>query len=164
MGVLPMTKQKKLRHSEYYNLQDTLDKLYADSKKNKVFTKLIQIIKNEENIKLAYRNIKSSVGSKTSGVDKINISDIEKINSKEFVEIIKRKFEWYKPKPVKRVEIPKGNGKTRPLGIPTIIDRLVQQCILQVLEAICVKQSFTKEVMDLGLIGQQNTLFLNVIV
>lgn len=132
-----MTKQKKLRHLEYYDLQDTFDKLYADSKNNKIFTKLMQIIASEENIKLAYRNIKSNVGSKTSGVDKVNINDIEKLNSQDFIEIIQRKFEWYKPKPVKRVEIPKTNGKTRPLGIPTIVDRLVQQCILQVLEPIC---------------------------
>ena len=122
-----MTKQKKLRHLEYYDLQDTFDKLYADSKNNKIFTKLMQIIASEENIKLAYRNIKSNVGSKTSGVDKVNINDIEKLNSQDFIEIIQRKFEWYKPKPVKRVEIPKTNGKTRPLGIPTIVDRLVQQ-------------------------------------
>jgi len=132
-----MTKQKKLRHLEYYDLQDTFDKLYADSKNNKIFTKLMQIIASEENIKLAYRNIKSNVGSKTSGVDKVNINDIEKLNSQDFIEIIQRKFEWYKPKPVKRVEIPKTNGKIRPLGIPTIVDRLVQQCILQVLEPIC---------------------------
>lgn len=100
-----MTKQKKLRHLEYYDLQDTFDKLYADSKNNKIFTKLMQIIASEENIKLAYRNIKSNVGSKTSGVDKVNINDIEKLNSQDFIEIIQRKFEWYKPKPVKRVEI-----------------------------------------------------------
>ena len=86
---------------------------------------------------LAYRNIKCNSGSHTSGVDKLSIKDIERLSTDKLVEIIRRKFQYYKPKPVKRVEIPKPNGKTRPLGIPTIVDRLVQQCILQVLEPIC---------------------------
>lgn len=132
-----MTKHKKLRHSEYYDLQDCFDKLYAKSKQGDVFTNLMEIISAEENIRLAYRNIKRNSGSHTSGVDKLNIKDIEKISAENLVEIIQRKFKFYKPKPVRRVEIPKPNGKTRPLGIPTIVDRLVQQCILQVLEPIC---------------------------
>lgn len=132
-----MTKQKKLRHLEYYDLQECFDNLYAKSKQGEVFTKLMEIISSEENIRLAYRNIKRNSGSYTSGTDNLNIKDIEKLSFEKLVEIIQRKFQFYKPKPVRRVEIPKPNGKTRPLGIPTIVDRLVQQCILQVLEPIC---------------------------
>ena len=136
-GVLPMTKQKKLRHLEYYDLQETFDKLYAKSKQGGFFTNLMELISSEENIRLAYRNIKRNAGSTTSGVDNYTIKDIEKISAEKLVEIIQSKFRFYKPKPVRRVEIPKENGKIRPLGIPTIIDRIVQQCILQVLEPIC---------------------------
>ena len=132
-----MTKRKKLRHSEYYGLQGCFDELYAKSKQDDVFTNLMEIISSEENIRLAYRNIKRNSGSHTSGADKLSIKDIERLSTDKLVEIIRRKFQYYKPKPVKRVEIPKPNGKTRPLGIPTIVDRLVQQCILQVLEPIC---------------------------
>lgn len=132
-----MTKQKKLRHLEYYDLQECFDDLYAKSKQGEIFTKLMEIISSEENIRLAYRNIKLNSGSYTSGTDNLNIKDIEKLSAEKLVETIQRKLKFYKPKPVRRVEIPKPNGKTRPLGIPTIVDRLVQQCILQVLEPIC---------------------------
>ena len=135
--MLPMTKVTRLRHNEYYNLQDTFDKLYAESKKGKKFDNLMEIISSPENIRLAYRNIKSNSGSKTYGTDYCTIKDIKSIPIDKYVEIVQRKLSYYQPKPVKRVDIPKTNGKTRPLGIPTIIDRLVQQCILQVLEPIC---------------------------
>ena len=139
-----MTKQKKLRHSEYYDLQPTFDKLYSDSQNGKIFTNLLEIISSEENIRLAYRNIKKNGGSSTTGIDKLSIKDIENMSIESYVNIIKRKLTWYKPKPVKRVEIPKPNGKMRPLGIPTIVDRLVQQCILQVLEPICEAKFFER--------------------
>lgn len=132
-----MIKQKKLRHSEYYDMQPLFDELYADSKNGKVFNDLVRIIGCEDNIRLAYRNIKRNGGSNTAGVDKLTIKDIEKLSVEQYVSIVQRKLMFYKPKPVKRVEIPKPNGKMRPLGIPTIIDRLVQQCILQVMEPIC---------------------------
>ena len=134
------TKQKKnskIRHLEYYDLQNTLDTLYADSGRGKIFNNLMPLIESEENIRLAYRNIKRNSGSNTSGIDRLTIKDIEKIPETKFVEIVRKKLQWYKPKAVRRVEIPKPNGKLRPLGIPAIWDRIVQQCILQILEPIC---------------------------
>ncbi|EOI08063.1 group II intron reverse transcriptase/maturase, partial [Enterococcus faecalis] len=65
------------------------------------------------------------------------IKDIEKLTTERYLDIVKKRFKFYKPRKVKRTEIPKPNGKTRPLGIPSIWDRVAQQCILQVLEPIC---------------------------
>ena len=119
-------------------MQNIYDELYQKSKAGGKFKNLMRLITCESNIKLAYRNIKNNTGSKTYGTDFMNIKDIEQINVDEFVQIIQRKFKNYQPKAVKRVEIPKeGSDKTRPLGIPTMYDRLIQQCILQVLEPIC---------------------------
>ena len=94
-------------------------------------------MESEENIKLAYRTIKGNKGSGTPGVDKRTIKHLASMEEEKFVRLIQKQFSWYNPRPVRRVEIPKPNGKTRPLGIPTIVDRIVQQCILQVLEPIC---------------------------
>lgn len=134
-----MKKSKKqiLRNFEYYDIQDIFDNLYEDSRTNKKFNNLIPIIKSKENIMLAYRHIKTNKGSKTSGTDEENILDLAIKDSNEFIRIIQISIDNYKPKPVRRVEIPKPNGKLRPLGIPCIKDRIVQQCVKQVLEPIC---------------------------
>ena len=118
-------KVSKIRHSEYYNLIETFDLLYEQSKNNKVFTKLYEIVVSENNIKLAYRNMRKNSGSRTPGVDGLTITHLNKLNEDEFVRIATNKLKNYKPKRVRRVEIPKTNGKTRPLGIPTIWDRLI---------------------------------------
>ena len=131
------SKQRKIRYSEYYNMEAVFDRLYADSKAGKMFNHLMEIIESEENIKLAYRTIKGNTGSNTAGVDHRTINDLAKLSEADFVRLIRRQFSSYHPRPVRRVEIPKPNGKTRPLGIPTIVDRMVQQCILQVMEPIC---------------------------
>ena len=57
------SKQRKIRNSEYYDMISTFDELYADSKKDKIFNHLMEIIESEENIKLAYRTIKTNTGS-----------------------------------------------------------------------------------------------------
>ena len=131
--------KKKLRHAEYYDFQEIQDKLYEDSCKGKVFKHLVEIVSMPENIKLAYRNIKKNKGSQTPGTDAKTIKDLAKYSDEELITTIQNKLKWYVPQSVRRVEIPKGNDptKTRPLGIPTITDRLVQQCVLQILEPIC---------------------------
>ena len=128
---------KTLRHSEYYDMTETFDRLYEASQNQQIFVDIMSVIMSDENIMLAYRNIKKNKGSNTKGTDKQSIQNIELMSEKEFVQKIKDMFRCYKPKPVKRVNIPKPNGKLRPLGIPTIWDRIIQQCILQVLEPIC---------------------------
>ncbi|WP_341415832.1 group II intron reverse transcriptase/maturase [Clostridium saccharobutylicum] len=85
---------------------------------------------------LAYRNIKSNKGSKTPGVDGTTIKDINKYKISEWIKYIHERFEDFKPMAVRRVEIEKPGGGFRPLGIPIIGDRMVQQCIKQVLEPI----------------------------
>ena len=130
-------KKSKLRHAEYYDMQKTFDSLYADSKSGEVFGHLMDIISAPSNIKLAFRNIKDNDGSHTAGTDGRTIESLAVMPEDKFVKLIQKQFRRYEPKAVKRVEIPKPNGKMRPLGIPCIIDRIVQQCILQVMEPIC---------------------------
>ena len=146
-----MTKKKEkqllcednLRHNEYYGMQSTIDNLYQASANGEVFTDLMSVILQRENIMLAYRNIKKNTGSKTSGTDNLTIEDIGKCTPDEVVEkvrfIVNGSKHGYRPKPVRRKEIPKpyDPSKTRPLGIPCIWDRLVQQCIKQVMEPVC---------------------------
>ena len=130
-------KNKSLRYSEYYDMMNEFDSLYEQSKAGKTFTDLMQIITSFDNIKLAYRNIKRNLGSITPGSDGWNIKHLENMNVEDFIRKVQNKMTWYKPKEVRRVEIPKPNGGIRPLGIPSIWDRIIQQCILQVLEPIC---------------------------
>ena len=125
-----------IRHMEYYGMIDSFDNLYKESSDNHVFNNLMEIVTSSNNILLAYRNVKGNSGSVSPGVDNKNIDDLKEIPNADFIKIVQTKFSEYKPQPVKRVEIPKPNGKTRPLGIPTIWDRIVQQCLLQVLEPI----------------------------
>ena len=83
-------KNSKLRHTEYYDLQPTFDKLYADSCNKKIFNNLYSIVVCDENIKLAYRNIKRNSGSVTSGTDgcaipgKMDTKKLQKRNESQY--------------------------------------------------------------------------------
>ncbi|HBG7268878.1 group II intron reverse transcriptase/maturase [Clostridioides difficile] len=133
-----MLKKDKLRYNEYYDMQHIYDELYAQSKNGNNFYKLLEIIDSEQNICLAYRNLKTNSGSKTAGTDGLTIDDIKHLCDEDIIMKVRSSLDNYQPKSVRRVFIPKsGSDKMRPLGIPCIWDRLVQQCILQVLEPIC---------------------------
>lgn len=141
---MPKDKRKcvdSLRHNEYYDMQSVFDELYNESIKGSEFHNLMDIILDEDNILLAYRNIKTNGGSNTPGIDRLSIKDIAKMEPQDVVDkvrfILRGSQHGYRPKAVRRKEIPKPNGKTRPLGIPCIWDRLIQQCIKQVMEPIC---------------------------
>ena len=127
-----------VRNAMYYGLNPCFDELYRKSKEGCNFVHLIDLIGSKENVMLAYRNIKSNKGSNTPGVDGLTIKDLRMMSVQEIVKLVQDKLRWYEPKPIRRVEIPKSSDptKTRPIGIACIVDRLVQQCIRQILEPI----------------------------
>ena len=128
---------KAERNAERYDAKETGYQLYEDSLNGKTFDRLMPLIVSEQNIILAYRNICKNKGSKTPGTDGKTIVAIQSVPIETVIKTVRNKLNYYQPKKVRRVEIPKDNGKTRPLGIPSIWDRLIQQCILQILEPIC---------------------------
>ena len=119
-------------------IQEFQRKLYEKAKANPKyrFYSLYDKTYRMDILEEAYRRAKANGG--TSGVDGENFSDIETQGSAEYLGLLQRELKEgeYKPKPVKRVYIPKANGKMRPLGIPTVRDRIVQTAFLIVLEPI----------------------------
>ena len=96
---------------------------------------LIEKILSEENLQKAIRKVKKNKGA--PGVDKMTVQEVEEWFNQYKEELISKILnKQYKPMPVKRVYIPKPNGKQRPLGIPTVVDRVIQQAMLQVLSEI----------------------------
>ncbi len=135
-------KINKLRYAEYYGQQEIQDELYKKSLNGETFNKLMNLITSDANIIMAYRSIKRNAGSKTPGTDGLTIRDIEKLDPEIVCQKVRNLLANYTPRNVRRKDIPKPNGKTRPLGIPCIWDRLIQQCILQILEPICEAKFF----------------------
>ncbi len=130
-----------LRHAEYYGMQPTFDELYQRSRDGGIFDNLMDLILSRDNILLAYRNIKANGGSYTAGTDNRNITDIGGMAPEKVVEkvrfIVTGSQHGYRPKPVRRKDIPKPNGKTRPLGIPMVSSyctppNVVLECCLRV--------------------------------
>ena len=137
MAVNQPKKKQALRNNEYYSTQEQFDTLYEKSRQGENFTHLMEQITSEQNILLAYRAIKKNKGSKTKGVNATTIVEMGEKRPEELVAYVRERLQNFYPHAVRRVEIPKPDGRMRPLGIPTMEDRLIQQCIKQVLEPIC---------------------------
>ena len=100
---------------------------------------LLDEILSRENLNKAYLQVYRNKGA--SGVDGVTVEELKqylKDNKEEILTKIRQRK--YKPQPVRRVKIPKENGKMRNLGIPTVVDRVIQQAIVQVLSPIYEKQ------------------------
>ncbi len=118
-------------------LRKLTDLLYEKSKQGTAFTGLMEAICNEVTIITAIHNIKANAGSKTAGVDRNKMDKYLQMPKEAVIELIRSTVSDYKPKPAKRIYIEKANGKQRPLGIPTMLDRIIQECIRIIIEPIC---------------------------
>lgn len=98
------------------------------------FERLYRLLFNEELFYVAYQKIASNGGSTTKGSDGCSIDGMSLARIETLIASLKD--ESYQPHPSRRVHIPKKNGKTRPLGIPAFEDKLVQEVVRMILEAI----------------------------
>jgi RNA-directed DNA polymerase len=100
---------------------------------------LLEQILSRDNLNRAYKQVKRNKGA--GGIDGMQVDELLPYLREHKDELIQSLRDGkYRPQPVRRVEIPKENGKTRKLGIPTVVDRLIQQAICQVLSPIFEKQ------------------------
>jgi group II intron reverse transcriptase/maturase len=124
--------------SDAERVQDLQRKLYRKAKQVKDFRfyVLYDKVSLPHFLREAYKRCKTKNGS--PGVDGVRFQDVEAKGVEKFLSEIKEDLEkkTYKPQAILRVEIPKANGKTRPLGIPTVRDRVIQMTVKLVIEPI----------------------------
>lgn len=126
-----------VRFSTEKELKQFQDLLYEKSGQGVSFMGLLEAMVSEVTIVTAVHNIKSNKGSKTAGVDRMKMDKYLQMPKEELFQLIQSNISNYKPKPAKRKYIEKANGKKRPLGIPTVLDRIIQECMRLILEPIC---------------------------
>lgn len=115
---------------------EILTKLQENSKKNhdEVFTRLYRYLLRPDIYYVAYQHLYSNKGAGTKGVTDDTADGFSEIYIENIIEALKN--EMYQPKPVRRTYIKKSNGKMRPLGLPIFTDKLIQEAIRMILEAI----------------------------
>ena len=114
----------------------------SENKENNVgeySQRLLEKVLEAENLNLAYKKVRANKGS--SGVDGMTVDDLLKFLKQNGKKLRKQILEGtYRPNPVKRVKIPKPDGGSRTLGIPTVLDRVIQQAIAQILTPLFEKK------------------------
>ncbi|HBF6234747.1 RNA-directed DNA polymerase [Clostridioides difficile] len=115
---------------------EILTKLQENSKKNhdEVFTRLYRYLLRPDIYYVAYQHLYSNKGAGTKGVTDDTADGFSEIYIENIIEALIN--EMYQPKPVRRTYIKKSNGKMRPLGLPVFTDKLIQEAIRMILEAI----------------------------
>jgi len=153
MKVTKMEQKDRKLHNEGYLQRDTTEwEKYVEVSANSGITEnnhiitnfqtdmLLEKILNKDNLNRAYQRVRANKGA--GGVDGLSVDELLAFLQKHQEQLLKKLREGkYKPNPVRRVEIPKEEtGKIRELGIPTVVDRVIQQAIAQVLSPIFEKQ------------------------
>ena len=116
---------------------EILERIYQNSQANsdEVFTRLFRYLLRPDIYFLAYKHLYANQGASTPGVDENDTADgFSELKISRIIETLKNGS--YEPRPARRVYIAKGNGKKRPLGLPTFTDKLVQEVLRMILEAI----------------------------
>lgn len=149
--------KEEAKHSQFYNNESSLQKDSTEyegyvgacnslritenniTEASQFEKRLLERILAKDNMNMAYKKVKSNKGA--AGVDGMKVDELLIYMKENGNTLIQSIIEGnYKPNPVRRVEIPKDGGKTRPLGIPTVVDRVIQQAIAQVLTPIYEEQ------------------------
>src|SRR5213080_4183145 len=134
-------RQRNTAEQEMYDRGHCLNRITENNttNSNRQNEWMLERILSSDNLKLAYKKVKKNKGA--GGIDKMTTDELLGYlveHQRELILSIRRGT--YKPQPVRRVEIPKDNGKTRKLGIPTVVDRMIQQAIAQVIMPLFERQ------------------------
>ena len=115
---------------------EILTKLQENSKKHhdEIFTRLYRYLLRPDIYFTAYQHLYSNDGAGTKGVNEDTADGFSEVYVERIIEVLRTGT--YCPKPVRRTYIQKSNGKMRPLGLPTFADKLVQESMRMVLEAV----------------------------